>query len=210
MDQQSTSNLPPVPPEDTVEEHKKKENRRGSTSYTPGVSPSEPILPRHVRPEESPSSPTPGPRDTSTKATEPRPQPHQRREFFPTPTNPSPLEHQILIQDRPVVQIKAKYYNLNFNGEEVEKCISKVGRIAQIEGAREDDLAMQMAFWTTDSKISDAIEAMPGYEEGKWNKPKKDVINKWGRVEPERGYRKNSLINLLNDTQDAGGISTLS
>ncbi|MBW0576651.1 hypothetical protein O181_116366 [Austropuccinia psidii MF-1] len=69
---------------------------------------------------------------------------------------------------------------------------------------------MQMAFWTTDSKISDAIEAMPGYEEGNWSQLKKDLITKWGRVEPERRYRKDSLINLFNDTQDAGGISTLS
>ncbi|MBW0577412.1 hypothetical protein O181_117127, partial [Austropuccinia psidii MF-1] len=142
--------------------------------------------------------------------TEPRPQTHQRRAFFSTPTNPSPLQHQILRQERPVVKIKAKDYNLNFNGEEVEKFIRKVEKIAQIEGAREEDLAMQMAFWTTDSKNSDAIEAMPGYEEGNWSQLKKDLITKWGRVEPERKYRKDSLINLFNDTQDAGGISTLS
>ncbi|MBW0547626.1 hypothetical protein O181_087341 [Austropuccinia psidii MF-1] len=69
---------------------------------------------------------------------------------------------------------------------------------------------MQMAFWKTNSKISDAIEAMPGHEEGNWTKLKKDLITKWGRVGPERRYRKDSLINLFNDTQDAGGISTLS
>ncbi|MBW0526953.1 hypothetical protein O181_066668 [Austropuccinia psidii MF-1] len=67
-----------------------------------------------------------------------------------------------------------------------------------------------MAFWKTDSRISDAIEAMPGYEEGNWSQLKKDLITKWGRVEPERRYRKDSLINLFNDTQDAGGISTVS
>ncbi|MBW0487778.1 hypothetical protein O181_027493 [Austropuccinia psidii MF-1] len=88
MDQQSTSNLPPLPPEDTGEgkyaeeseeedqtvqinsfikqiqdilstQSKTNGKRGGSTSYTPGGSPSEPTLPRHVRPEESPSSPTP-------------------------------------------------------------------------------------------------------------------------------------------------------
>ncbi|MBW0523144.1 hypothetical protein O181_062859, partial [Austropuccinia psidii MF-1] len=92
--------------------------------------------------------------------TEPRPQAHQRRAFFSTPTNPSPLQPQILREERPVVKIKAKDYNLDFNGEEVEKYISKVERISQIEGAREEDLAMQMAFWKTDSKIIDAIKAM--------------------------------------------------
>ncbi|MBW0515662.1 hypothetical protein O181_055377 [Austropuccinia psidii MF-1] len=97
MDQQTSSNIP-LPPEDTVEEQysgeseeedqtekiqslmkqmqdifitqgKKKGNRRKSTSFTPGASPSEPTLPRHVRHEESPSSPTPGPRATSTPET---------------------------------------------------------------------------------------------------------------------------------------------
>ncbi|MBW0532342.1 hypothetical protein O181_072057 [Austropuccinia psidii MF-1] len=170
MTQQSTSNLPPSPPEDTGEEQyaeetqsKKKGNRRGSTSYTPGGSPSEPTLPRHIRPEESPSSPTPGPRATSTPETQPRPQTHQMRAFFSTPTNPSPLQHQILRQESPVVKIKAKDYNQNFNGEEVEKFIRKVERIAQIEGAREEDLEIQMEFCTTDSKNSDAIKPMPGY-----------------------------------------------
>ncbi|MBW0497149.1 hypothetical protein O181_036864 [Austropuccinia psidii MF-1] len=67
-----------------------------------------------------------------------------------------------------------------------------------------------MAFWTTDQKISDAIEAMPGYEEVNWTWLKKDLITRWGRVEPERRYRKESLIKLFNDTKDNGGISTLS
>ncbi|MBW0509412.1 hypothetical protein O181_049127 [Austropuccinia psidii MF-1] len=143
---------------------KKNGKRRGSTSYTAGGSPSEPTLPGHVRPEESPSSPTPGPRATSTPETESRPQPHQIREIFSTPTNPSPLKHQILRKEMPFYKIKAKDYNLNLNEEEVEKCIRKVEKIAQIDGARKEYLAMQMAFWTTDSKISGAIKGITGYE----------------------------------------------
>ncbi|MBW0587840.1 hypothetical protein O181_127555 [Austropuccinia psidii MF-1] len=219
MDQQSTSNLPPLPPEDTGEEKyaegseeedqteqiqslmkqmkdllltqgKKKGKRRQSTSFTPGASPSEPSLPRHVRPEESPKSPAPGPRAKYTPATESRPSNIPRRGFVSTPTNPSPLQQEIPRKERPVVKIKAKNYNLNFNGQEAEKFIKRIERIAQIEGEKEEDLAMQMAFWTTDSKMSDAIEAMPGYEKENWTQLKKDLIKKWGRVEPERRYRK--------------------
>ncbi|MBW0469793.1 hypothetical protein O181_009508 [Austropuccinia psidii MF-1] len=51
---------------------------------------------------------------------------------------------------------------------------------------------------------------MSGYEEGNWTQLKKDLITKWGRVEPERGYRKDSLVQLINATQDEGGISNLS
>ncbi|MBW0500417.1 hypothetical protein O181_040132 [Austropuccinia psidii MF-1] len=125
---------------------KKKGNRRGSISSTPAGSPSEPTSPRHVRPEESPSSSTPGPRDKSPPETEPRPKPHQRRVFSSTPTNPSPLQHQILREERPVVKIKGKDHNLSSNGEKVEKFIRKFERIAQIQGSREEDLETQIAF----------------------------------------------------------------
>ncbi|MBW0571538.1 hypothetical protein O181_111253 [Austropuccinia psidii MF-1] len=107
-----------------------------NTLYDTNLTPIEPTLQTHVRAEESPSSPTPGPRATSTPETEPRAQPHQRREFFSTPTNPSPLQHKILRKERPVVKIKAKDYNLSFKGEEVEKIIIKLERIAHIEGDR--------------------------------------------------------------------------
>ncbi|MBW0524524.1 hypothetical protein O181_064239 [Austropuccinia psidii MF-1] len=66
-----------------------------------------------------------------------------------------------------------------------------------------------MVFQTTDSKISDSIEAMLVYEEENWSQLKKDLIAKWGRVEPARRYRKESLFNFFNDTQHEGGISTL-
>ncbi|MBW0585610.1 hypothetical protein O181_125325, partial [Austropuccinia psidii MF-1] len=199
MDQQSTSKLPPLP-EDTVEGQYEEED--GEEDQTVKIQSfmkqMQDFL--HIRPEDSPISPTPGPRATSTPETNPR------RAFFSTPNNPSPLQQQVLKKESLVVKIKAKDYNLNFNGEEVEKFIKKVERIAQIEGATDEDLAMQMAFWTTDPRISDSIEAMPGYEEGNWTQLKKDLITKWRRVEPERRYRKYSLIQLFNDTQDEGGI----
>ncbi|MBW0479577.1 hypothetical protein O181_019292 [Austropuccinia psidii MF-1] len=69
---------------------------------------------------------------------------------------------------------------------------------------------MQTAFFTTEPRISDAIEAIPGYEEGNWTELKKDLKTKWGRVEPERRYTKYSLIKLFNDTQEDGGVGSLS
>ncbi|MBW0560577.1 hypothetical protein O181_100292 [Austropuccinia psidii MF-1] len=238
MNQQSTSDIPPLP-EDTVErqyseeseeedqtvqiksitkqmqdllvtQSKNKVKIREKTSYTPGASPSEPTLPRNVRPEDSPISPTPGPRATSTPATEPRSQNITRRAFVTTPNNPSPLQQKFPRQERPVVKIKAKYYKLNFDGEELKKFIKKVERIAQIEGATDEDLPMQMTLQTANQKVSYAIEAMPGYEEGNWTQLKKDVIKKWGRVQPERRYRKDLLMKLCSETQEDGGIGSIS
>ncbi|MBW0514768.1 hypothetical protein O181_054483 [Austropuccinia psidii MF-1] len=109
---------------------KNKGKRREQSSYTPGASPNEPTLPKHVRPEDSPISPTPGPRETSTPETEPRAQKIPRRGFVTTPNSPSSLQKKYLRQERPVVRIKARDYNPNFDGEEIEKFIRKVERIA--------------------------------------------------------------------------------
>ncbi|MBW0589889.1 hypothetical protein O181_129604 [Austropuccinia psidii MF-1] len=79
---------------------KAKGKRREKTSYTPGASPSEPSLPRHVRPEESTISPTPVPRAKSTPATESRPSNIAKRVLVLTPTNPSPLQQEIPRKER--------------------------------------------------------------------------------------------------------------
>ncbi|MBW0563275.1 hypothetical protein O181_102990 [Austropuccinia psidii MF-1] len=128
MDHQSISKSPQLP-EDNVEG-----KRRQLIPNTPGNSPSEPTLERHIRPEDSPILPTPGPRSTSTPEKNPIIN-NIPRAFVSTPNNPSPLQQQVLKKERPVVKIKEKDYNLNFNGEEVEKFIKKVERISQIEGA---------------------------------------------------------------------------
>ncbi|MBW0485711.1 hypothetical protein O181_025426 [Austropuccinia psidii MF-1] len=108
MDQQSTSNLPPLPPQATVKE-------QSYTAYTPGGSPSEPSLPRPVRPETSPSLLIPGPRPTSTPATEARTQSIRRRVFASTPTHPRTLHQEITRFYNPIVKLRDKYYNLIFD-----------------------------------------------------------------------------------------------
>ncbi|MBW0558529.1 hypothetical protein O181_098244 [Austropuccinia psidii MF-1] len=118
MNQPSTSDLPRFP-EDTVEEQyeeesdeedqavkmqslikqmqdflltqiKKEEKGKQSTTFTPGDSPIESTLPRRCRPKESPISPTPVPRVTSTPVTKERFQNFQRRVFLSTPAHQSP------------------------------------------------------------------------------------------------------------------------
>ncbi|MBW0508363.1 hypothetical protein O181_048078 [Austropuccinia psidii MF-1] len=161
-------------------------------------------------PQYSPISPTPGSRVISTPETDPRSQNIPRRVFVTTLNNPSLLQQKIPRQGIPLVKIEAKDYNLNFDGEEVEKFIIKGERIAQIEGETDEDLAMQMEIWTTDQKVGDAIEAVPGYEEGSWTQLKKDLITKWGRVEPERRYGKDSLMKLFSESKEDAGIGSLS
>ncbi|MBW0507147.1 hypothetical protein O181_046862 [Austropuccinia psidii MF-1] len=148
-----------------LSETSRKRKRRQLIQNTPGNSPSEKTLPRHIRPEESPISPTHESRETSTPETEQKIK-NAPRAFVFIPNKPSPLQQKFLNQERPVVKTKAKDYNINFNGEELEEIIKKVQIIPQIEGAKDEDLAIQMEFRTTDPKVSDATERIPGYEEG--------------------------------------------
>ncbi|MBW0463283.1 hypothetical protein O181_002998 [Austropuccinia psidii MF-1] len=100
-------------------QRKKKVKRREKTSYTPGASPSEPTLPRHVRPEDSPISPTPVPRAPSTPKTEQISQSIAKKVFLSTPNHPSPLQKEIPKVISPIVKIRAKEYYLVFDGKEV-------------------------------------------------------------------------------------------
>ncbi|MBW0552428.1 hypothetical protein O181_092143 [Austropuccinia psidii MF-1] len=124
MNQPSTSDLPPLP-EDTVEEQyaeesdeedqtvqiqslmkqmqdlflnqsKKKGKRKQSTTFTPGGSPIESTLPRHVRPEESPILPTPVPRATSTPVTEQRSKNSPKKSICIHTNSPKPITATII------------------------------------------------------------------------------------------------------------------
>ncbi|MBW0487010.1 hypothetical protein O181_026725 [Austropuccinia psidii MF-1] len=210
MDQQSMSELPPLPV-DTVEEHyseeseeedqtvkiqslmskmqeflltqrKKKVKRRGQTSYTPGASPSEPMLPRHFRPEYSPISPTPGPRATSTPKTEKRSQSIPKKVSLTTPKHPSPLKKEI-----PKI----------------------MGAEAEIEVASWEYIARQVIFISASEEVKEKMEAKQGYEEKNWTKLKEEPTTEWGRVEPDRRYRPQCLEKLFNNTKRAGGIINL-
>ncbi|MBW0583295.1 hypothetical protein O181_123010 [Austropuccinia psidii MF-1] len=204
MNQQSTSDLPPLP-EDTVEgqyaeeseeedqtvqiqslmnqmqdllltQSKKKGKRREKTVYTPGASPNEPTLPRHVRPEGSPVSPTPGPRATSTPKTEQRSHSIPKKVFLSTPNHSSPLQKEISKVTSPIVKIRAKDYNLVFDGNGVEKFIKRVEAAAEIAGAIGEDIARKVIFMSASEEVKEKIEAIQGYEDKNWQNPKKTLL----------------------------------
>ncbi|MBW0469006.1 hypothetical protein O181_008721 [Austropuccinia psidii MF-1] len=98
------------------------------------------------------------------------------------PNRPSPLQKQAPRNKIAVAKIEAKDYNLNFDREEVEHFIDKVERISQIEGEKDKDLAIKMAFWTTGSRISDEIKSMPDYEKENWTQLREEFIEKCGSI----------------------------
>ncbi|MBW0549139.1 hypothetical protein O181_088854 [Austropuccinia psidii MF-1] len=162
---------------------------------------------RMLRPQQPSPSPTPKTFATSTPGTLPRAARFAKRVHITTPTQ---QPERVTIPTRKIVKIKAKDYNLNFDGSDVEDFIKRAERIASIEGANERDLAMQIAFWSEDKDIRYEIEGMPGYEMEDWDQLKKEMISKWGKVEPERRHRKDSLTRLFNQTQQEGGVKSLS
>ncbi|MBW0518103.1 hypothetical protein O181_057818 [Austropuccinia psidii MF-1] len=124
----------------------KKEGKNKSSSYTPQNSPLEEqtILPRSFRQHGSPS-PYPTPMATSTPYTEQRPSTLPRRVNISSQT-PTPLHQEIPRNTTSIVKIRAKDYNLWFDGKDVKRFIKKVESIAEIEGASGTDIASQIAF----------------------------------------------------------------
>ncbi|MBW0465080.1 hypothetical protein O181_004795 [Austropuccinia psidii MF-1] len=188
---------------------KKKGKRREQTSYTPGASLSEPTLPRHFRPEDSPISPTPGPRETSTPKTEQISQSVQKKLFLSTPNHPSPLQKEIPKVTSSIVKIRDKDYNIVFDGNKVEKFIKRVEEAAEIERASGDDIARKVSLMSASEEVKEKNQAIPGYEEKNWTKLKEKLIKEWGRVDPERRYRQESLEKLFTNTKRARGIRNL-
>ncbi|MBW0492697.1 hypothetical protein O181_032412 [Austropuccinia psidii MF-1] len=108
----------------------KKEGKKKSSSYTPQKSPLEEqtTLPRSFRQHGSPS-PYPRPMATSTPYTEQRPSTLPRGINISSQI-PTPSHQEILRNTTPIVKIRAKDYNLWFDGKDVEKFINKVENIA--------------------------------------------------------------------------------
>ncbi|MBW0573735.1 hypothetical protein O181_113450 [Austropuccinia psidii MF-1] len=106
---------------------------------------------------------------------------------------PTPSHQEIRRNTTPMVKIRAKDYNLWFDGKDVERFIKKVENISDIEGENGRDIARQIAFWTKDEEISYHIEGMPGYETAYWDQLKFDMKGRWGTVSPERRYRLSSI-----------------
>ncbi|MBW0560788.1 hypothetical protein O181_100503 [Austropuccinia psidii MF-1] len=134
---------------------------------------------RMLRPQQPSPSPTPKTFATSTPGTLPRAARFAKRVHITTPTQ---QPERVTISTRKIVKIKAKDYNLNFDGSDVEDFFKRAERIVSIEGANERDLAMQIAFWSEDKDKR--------YEMEDWDQLKKEMINKWGKVEQERRHRK--------------------
>ncbi|MBW0566806.1 hypothetical protein O181_106521 [Austropuccinia psidii MF-1] len=187
----------------------KEEEKNKLSSYTPQNSPLEEqtTLPRSFRQHGSPS-PYPRPMATSTPYTEQRPSTLPRRVNISSQI-PTPLHQEIPRNTTPIVKIRAKDYNLWFDGKDVERFIKKVENIAEIEGASGRDIARQIAFWTKDEEISYHIEGMPGYETADWDQLKVDMKRRWGTVSPERRYRLSSITDLFTKTQQEGGIRNM-
>ncbi|MBW0582304.1 hypothetical protein O181_122019 [Austropuccinia psidii MF-1] len=179
----------------------KKEGKNKSSSYTPQNSPLEEqtTLPRSFRQHGSPS-PYPRPMATSTPYTEQRPSTLSGRVNISSQI-PTPLHQEIPRNTTPIVKIRAKDYNLWFDGKDVERFINKAENIAEIEGESEREIARQIAFWTKDEEISYHIEGIPGYDTADWDQLKVDMKRRCGTVSPERRYRLSSITDLFTKNQ---------
>ncbi|MBW0525744.1 hypothetical protein O181_065459 [Austropuccinia psidii MF-1] len=183
----------------------KKEGENKSSSYNSQNSPLEEqtTVPRSFRQHGSPS-PYPRPVATSTPYTERRQNTLPRRVNIPFQM-PTPSHKEIPRNTTPIIKIRAKDYNLWFDGKDVERFITKAQNIAETEGASGRYIVRQIAFWTKDEEISYHIEGMPGYKTADWDQLSVDMKRRWGTVSPERRYRLSSINDPFTKTQQEGG-----
>ncbi|MBW0495886.1 hypothetical protein O181_035601 [Austropuccinia psidii MF-1] len=137
-----------------------------------------------------------------------KPYTEQRQSTLPRRENisaqiPTPLPQEIPINTTPIVKIRAKDYNLWFDGKDVEIFINKI----ELESER--DLARKGAFCPKDEEISYHIEGIPGYETAYWDQLKVDMKKRWGTVSTERRYKLYSISELFTKTQKEGGIRNM-
>ncbi|MBW0468990.1 hypothetical protein O181_008705 [Austropuccinia psidii MF-1] len=97
---------------------------------------------------------------------------------------PTPFHQEVPRNTAQIVKIRAKYYNLWFDGKGCERFIMEVENIAETEGARERDIARQIAFCTKDEEIGYHIDRIPRYETANDNQLKLDMKRRWGAVFP--------------------------
>jgi hypothetical protein len=106
------------------------------------------------------------------------------------------------------VVLDTKKLNVEFNGSEVEVFIKRVEKIAILQKAGGQDVALQLPFMIKDRKISKCIEYMEGHKNCNWEDLKKELISKWVRATPKRQFDKSSVSNLVSKYSDNGGIQT--
>ncbi|MBW0572744.1 hypothetical protein O181_112459 [Austropuccinia psidii MF-1] len=110
-----------------------------------------------LRPQQPSPSPTLRIFATFTPGTFPRSARVANREHI---TKSTQKTERATITTRKIVKIKAKDYNVNFDGSDVEDFIKRAERIASTEGANERDLIMQIAFWSEDKDLRYEIEGI--------------------------------------------------
>ncbi|MBW0562414.1 hypothetical protein O181_102129 [Austropuccinia psidii MF-1] len=130
--------------------------------------------------------------DISTTYTQQRENTLQRRINISAKISSS-LHQEIPRNTTPIVKIRAKDYNMWFDGKDVEIFIKKVENIAEIEGESGKDIARKIAFWTKDEEISYHIEGITGYESANWDQLQVDMKRRWGKFSPKKRYRLSSI-----------------
>ncbi|MBW0495554.1 hypothetical protein O181_035269 [Austropuccinia psidii MF-1] len=145
---------------------------------------------------------------TSTPSTEQTPSTLLRRVNVSSQIT-NQIHKEIPRNTTPIVKIRAKDYNMWFDGEDVEKYIKKFENISEIEGESGRDISRQIAFWTKYEEISYHIEGIPGYKTAYLDQLKVDMKRRLVTVSPERRYRLSSITELYTKTQQEGGIRSM-
>ncbi|OAV86337.1 hypothetical protein PTTG_29959 [Puccinia triticina 1-1 BBBD Race 1] len=106
------------------------------------------------------------------------------------------------------VKIKPQDRSLKFTGTRIEAFLREYELAADLDGASQEDMVLQVTSFLGSEDLKDAVWDMGGYTSKSWPALKEQMIERWGQVDVVR-YTVADLQALKDSWIAKGGISTL-
>ena len=107
-----------------------------------------------------------------------------------------------------MVKIKPQDKSLRFTGTRVEAFLRQYELAANLDGASDEDMVLQIPSFVSGEDIQDAIWDMSGYASKSWSTLKEQMIERWGQLDLVC-YTVSDLHSLNETWTSKGGISSL-
>ncbi|KAI9627042.1 hypothetical protein H4Q26_017570 [Puccinia striiformis f. sp. tritici PST-130] len=105
---------------------------------------------------------------------------------------------------RKPVKIKPESKDLIFNGTnmEISDFITRLEKAAQVDGALGSDIAIQVMFFMKGETLVKEVQEMAHKEDYDWEKIKKRLVQRWGKMLPLLKYKRTDLDKILSTTSN--------
>ena len=105
------------------------------------------------------------------------------------------------------VRIKPQGRFEMFNGKDVERFLRRWEIAGEIQEASDLDLVKQLPFFVGNEDIRREVEDMSGYVEQDWSSLRREMVARWGLLEPECKFTLGDLSDFCKKTWQSGGVA---